>query len=98
MTKDRLNKALAGKFRSKEQITKDIPELKGWAEELKSVFGSYAGVKVMEGKNLVYSWEKKETPVKPTNRILNPGVWTYIKPPVGTFFMPKKEKKSVKRR
>ena len=98
MTKDRLNKALAGKFRSKEQIAKDIPELKGWAEEVKSVVGSYAGVKVMEGENCVYSWEKKEVPILPTNRILKVGTWEYIRPPVGTFFMPPKGKKAVKRR
>ena len=93
VSKDRLNKILEGRFRSKKEIAQDHPELKEWAKEVTDVFGGYAGVKVFEGENLVYSWRKRETLVKPTNRILNPGIWTYIKPPVGTFFMEKKRAK-----
>ena len=58
MSKDRLNKILGGKSRSKEEIARDHPELREWAKEVTDVFGGYAGVKVFEGDNLVYSWRK----------------------------------------
>jgi hypothetical protein len=96
VSQDRLNKILAGKFRTKEEIARDHPELKDWAKEITDVFRGYAGVKVFEGENLVYSWRKREPQVKPTNRILNPGTWTYIKPPVGTFFVEKKDAQTKK--
>ena len=58
------------KFRSRQQIAADYPFVPEKAKELTEVFGGYSGVKVFDGE-LVYSWEKKETHVVPTNTILN---------------------------
>ena len=61
-----------------DYINKAHPWIKKVAQDLREVFGEYAGVKVFEGEP-IYSWSKKQAFVKPTNILpadRYPHVWS----------------------
>ena len=49
-----------------DYINKAHPWIKKVAQDLRAVFGDYAGVEVTEDEP-IYSWSKKQQFVKPTN-------------------------------
>ena len=74
--------------RSHHRTTAEIKQAHPWiserAQELREVFGKYAGLVVTEDEP-VFSWEREEAYKVPTNTILDRH-GNYIKPPVGTFW------------
>ena len=73
------------KFRAKEQIAIDYPFVTEKAKEIRETFGIYSGLTIWDDGERVYSWERKQAYVVPTNTILDRN-GNYKQPPKGTFW------------
>ena len=58
-------------FRTLQEIRKAYPEVSDFGKELRDVFGSYAGVKIVADGKCIFSWSRPQPFKKPSNTILD---------------------------
>ena len=59
------------KYRSNEQIARDYPFVTEKAKEIREAFGIYFGLTIWDDGERVYSWNRKQAYIVPTNTILD---------------------------